>query len=118
MLFLNWEEGVAFLSNASSNYVSYFKALQDLGMDSLAERREKMSLKFAKNCLKINNMKYLFPRYLSKCSMKTRNSLKYVENKSQTSRYQKSAVPSMQRMLNKCFQDQRRNLSNILSSEL
>ena len=101
-----------------SNYVSYFKALQDLGMDSLAERREKMCLKFAKNCLKINNMKYLFPRYLSKCSMKTRNSLKYVENKSQTSRYQKSAVPSMQRMLNKCFQDQRRNLSNILSSEL
>ena len=42
-------------------------------MDSLADRREKMCLKFAKNCLKIHNIKQLFPRYVSKIPMLTRN---------------------------------------------
>ena len=45
-------------------------------MDSLEDRKEKMCLKFAKNCLKIDNIKQVFPRYV-----------------------RRSAIPDMQRKL-------------------
>ena len=102
----------------NNNYVSYLQALQELGMDSLADRREKMCLKFAKNCLKIDNMKQLFPRYVSKCPMLTRNKCKYAVNRSLTERYRRSAIPDMQRKLNKSLMEQRKLMNNIVTSEL
>ena len=84
-------------------------------MDSLADRREKMCLKFAKNCLKIDNMKQLFPKYVSKFPMLTRNKFKYVVNRSLTERYRRSAVPDMQRKLNQNLFEQRKLISHIVN---
>ena len=87
-------------------------------MDSLADRREKMCLKFAKNCLKIDNMRQLFPRYVSKYPMLTRNKCKYFVNRSLTERYKRSAIPDMQRRLNQSLIEQRKLMKNIVTSEL
>ena len=44
-----------------NNYQSYQQAMKFLNMESLDQRREKLNLRFAKKCLKIENMKSLFP---------------------------------------------------------
>ena len=75
-------------------------------------------MKFAKNFLKIDNMKQLFPRYVSKCPMLTRNKCKYVVNRSLTERYRRSAIPDMQRKLNQSLIEQRKLMNNIVTSEL
>ena len=69
-------------------------------MDSLEKRREKINLKFAKKCLKIENMKSLFPLNPKTHVMKNRKILKFKENKAKNERYKKSAVVSMQKILN------------------
>ena len=43
------------------NYSGYDNALEKLGLVTLEKRREQMSLKFAKQCLKLNKMNGLFP---------------------------------------------------------
>ncbi len=45
--------------------MTYEDALMKLGLQSLEERREAMSFKFAKQCLRIEKMKGLFPRRVS-----------------------------------------------------
>ena len=87
-----------------NNYQSYTEALKFLNMESLDKRREKMNLNFAKKCLKIDNMKTLFPLCSKSHNMKTREILKFKENKAKTQRYKSSAVISMQKELNKDFQ--------------
>ena len=42
-------------------YKNYESALKSLNIDSLKDRREKLCVKFAKKCLKLENMKKLFP---------------------------------------------------------
>ena len=42
-------------------YSDYESALKILGIESLFDRREKLCLKFAKKCLKMENFKKLFP---------------------------------------------------------
>ena len=54
--------------------MTYEDALMKLGLQSLEERREAMSLKFAKQCLKIVKMKGLFPRRVSGHDMMKRGS--------------------------------------------
>ena len=83
-----------------NNYESYKKALKFLNMESLNMRREKQNLSFAKKCLKIDNMKTLFPINSKFHSMNTRNILKYQEKKAKKERYKKSSVISMQKLLN------------------
>ena len=87
-----------------NNYESYKKALKFLNMESLNMRREKQNLSFAKKCLKIDNMKTLFPLCSKSHTMKTREILKFKENKAKKERYKSSAVISMQKILNKDFQ--------------
>ena len=79
---------------------SYKVALMKLGLQSLEERRQAMSLKFAKQCLKIEKMKGLFPRRVSGHDMMKRDSDAIDMVKPKTSRYQLSAIPVMQKMLN------------------
>ena len=43
------------------NYKSYEDSLKNLGLVTLEEKREQMCIKFAKGCLKLENMKKLFP---------------------------------------------------------
>ena len=79
------------------NYQSYKEGLKFLNMDSLIHRREKMLLSFSKKCLKIENMKMLFPK---KNTRDTINKSKFIVNKCKSERYKNSAVPTMQKLLN------------------
>ena len=42
-------------------YISYDHALTTVGIDCLIDRREQLCLKFAKACLKNENLKDMFP---------------------------------------------------------
>ena len=42
-------------------YRSYEQALAELELDTLSERRDKLCLKLAKNCLKYDQTKEMFP---------------------------------------------------------
>ena len=81
-------------------YVNYKQALKLVDLESLHARRERLCLKFAKKCLKIENLKKLFPLREVKHEMKKRNTEKYLIKHINTERYMKSAIPAMQRALN------------------
>ena len=81
-------------------YDNYKDALKLIGLDSLEERRENLCLKFAKQCLRHDKLKGLFPRNKRRHHMDKRNCEKYKVKKAKTERYRKSAIPSMQRLLN------------------
>ena len=81
-------------------YKDYKSALKLLAVDSLFERREKLSLKFAKKCLKNENFKKLFPHRKSSHVMEKRKTEKYLIGNINTESYKKSAIPSMLRLLN------------------
>ena len=99
-------------------YESYSEALKQLGIMRLSERREVICLKFAKNCLRLENFKKLFPVHLSKHSMKTRNEEKYEISKSNGQRYANSAIPKMLNLLNKEYKEQKQNLRKLRKSIL
>ena len=82
-------------------YKSYEEALKTIKIDSLEERRQKICLKFAKQCLRNEKLKDMFPRTQSGHKMDKRYKEKYVVKKTMTERFKKSAIPSMQRLLNK-----------------
>ena len=96
-------------------YESYSDTLSELGMMRLSERRNILCLKFAKKSLKVENFGQLFP-FNSKChEMKTRKSNIYKVSRSCSKRYQQSAIPSMQRMLNRDIKEQRESLKKLLN---
>ena len=97
------------------SYMNYEDALMKLGLKSLEERREEMSLKFAKQCLRIEKMKRLFPRRVSCHDMIKRGSDAFDIVKPKTSRYQLSAIPVMQKMLNDAEKKQRLILKQLNS---
>ena len=80
-----------------------------LKLDTLDERRRKICLKFAQNCLKNEKVKSMFPLNFSKHKMKLRKTNKFKISKQRTKRYQKSAIPYMQELLNN-YQNNRREL--------
>ena len=57
-------------------------------------------LKFAKNCLKNEKMKKLFPLASKNHNMDTRSKEKFKVNKAHSERYRKSAIPFLQNLLN------------------
>ena len=82
-------------------YKDYKSALKFLAVDSLFERREKLSLKFAKKCLKNENFKKLFPLRKKNHVMEKRQTEKFFIRNLNTESYKKSAIPAMLRLLNK-----------------
>ena len=58
-------------------------------------------LKFAKNCLMLDNFKRMFPMHISKHEMRTRHEEKYNLSKSNGKRYGNSEIPNMLKLLNK-----------------
>ena len=96
-------------------YESYSQTLKELDIMRLSERRELICLKFAKNSLKLNNFKKLFPEHKNLHDMKTRKQEKYSVSKSNGKRYAVSSIPSMQKMLNRDYENQKRALKSILS---
>ena len=95
------------------NYESYSNTLKELGMVSLAERRDILCLKFAKKSLKVENFGHLFPINSKRHEMQTRHSDILKINKGYSKRYMQSAIPSMQRILNRDKQMQIEALKQI-----
>ena len=83
-----------------NNYQNYEKALEMLNLDTLHERRRKQCLKFAKDCLRHEQMKQMFPIKANDNQIQMRYKEKYIVNKANTERYRNSAIPSFQRLLN------------------
>ena len=89
-------------------YTNYKEGLKYLRIDTLEKRREFLSLKFAKKCTTNEKVSHFFPKRKSHHKMKKRKAEKYLKNKARTKRYQNSAIPYMQKLLNK--DDAERNL--------
>ena len=90
------------------NYVSYEQSLQSTNLITLVERRENLCLNFAKKCLDNEKTKHMFPLNSSTYSMPKRNEKyqkfqkeKYHVQHAKTERLAKSAIPYLQRLLNK-----------------
>ena len=96
-------------------YESYTQTLKELDIMRLAERRELICLKFAKNSLKLENFKQLFPIRRNSHIMDTRQHEKYRITRSFGKRYAVSAIPSMQRLLNRDYKKQKEALKSLLS---
>ena len=94
------------------SYINYENALDILNLDTLEERRVKLSLTFAKNCRKTIETKDLFKHREKNHIMDLRSSEQFYVNNSNTQRYQNSAVPYMQRLLNKDFKERETHALN------
>ena len=99
-------------------YESYTETLKLLGIMKLSDRREAICLKFAKNCLRMDNFKRLFPMHISKHEMKTRHEEKYNVSKINGKRYSSSAIPNMLRLLNKECKEKKEIMKNLKKSFL
>ena len=84
----------------SGQYLEYESALKKLDLDTLFERREKLCLKFAKKCTKHPKAKKMFPLN-PPSAYSVRKHEKYHVQSSTTYRLMYSAIPQMQRALNK-----------------
>ena len=83
------------------NYLSYAHALEITGIPgipTLKSRRIKLSLKFAKSCLKNNRTCDMFPLHTN--NVDTRHHEKFYVPHAKTDRFAKSAIPFMARLLN------------------
>ena len=79
------------------------------------ERRSRLCLKFAKKCLKLENLKKkLFPVKQMKHNMKKRKIEKFLVQNIATERYKNSAVPAMKKMLNEEEIKLKRAMKNII----
>ena len=76
------------------DYISYEHALDSVGLDCLADRRQQLCLKFAKACLKHPEMKEMFP-YNQHGQRE-----KFHVTFESTDRLKESGIPFMQRLLN------------------
>ena len=95
------------------DYLNYEDALKLTNLQSLDERREAMSLRFAKNCLNNQNFSKLFAHNSQKHVMKVRNPLRYRVNKANTERYECSTIPYMQRLLNDDNNKRKRDMNDL-----
>ena len=81
-----------------NEYSTYEEALEKVMLSKLSDRREKLCVKFAKNCSKNELTAHLFP--LNPVGVNTRSMEKYQVNHANTDRYKDSPVPYLQRLLN------------------
>ena len=81
-------------------YVSYESALETLQLERLDARRESLSHNFALKCTKSSQHNTIFPLNTN-FRENMRHTKKFKEHQCRTSRYYKSAVPYMARLLNK-----------------
>jgi hypothetical protein len=94
-------------------YSSYKNALEILNLQSLDNRRESLCLSFAKKCLQVEKFKSMFPRKDQGHRMKKRGSEKFLIRSCFTERHKKSAIPYMQRLLNRVETEKRKICKQI-----
>ena len=91
------------------NYTSYENSLKLCNLDTLKTRRNKLSLSFAIKCTKDDKTRDWFPLHANHAN--TRHCEKYEVSRSYTERLANSAIPFMQRLLNKHELNKKKKLS-------
>ena len=81
-----------------NSYTSYNDALKWTGLETLAARRTRLCLNFARKCAKYEKTKDMFP--LNDALVDTRHREQYAVTNAKTDRLARSAIPHMQRLLN------------------
>lgn len=79
-------------------YTTYPEALKISGLETLTARRTKLSLNFARKCVKNEKTSWMFPR--NETIVDTRHHEAFHVTKARTGRLANSAIPYMQRLLN------------------
>ena len=92
------EQKKAFAIILGLRYKNYKQALLLLEKDTLFDRREKATLKFAKKCLKDPRHADMFPTFGKNITVRQKKP--YIEQHCRTKRFYDSAIPYMTRMLN------------------
>ena len=82
-----------------NQYTNYEEALLKLSLESLQERREELSLRFAKNCIKNPKFENLFPT--NSIEQRTRNHEQFHIPHCNTERMRQSSIVQMAHQLNK-----------------
>ena len=83
-----------------NKYQNYEEALDELGIETLEERRKTLCYRFAKKCLKNEKAEKMFPLNEKKHNMDTRKTEKYIVNHAHTDRLKNFALIYMQNLLN------------------
>ena len=93
---------ISFKIILGENYLNYEKACNYFSAETLEERRQKLCLKFALKSLKSENsfFKRLEPTVNTRCKSNI-----VQEYKCRTTRYQKSSLPYLARLLNSHFKN-------------
>ena len=97
-----------------NDYQGYEKSLKVLKMEKLHERRERLSLSFAKKCLKHEKFSDMFPKNVNGSVMKIRNKEKYFVNQARTERFKNSSITFLQRKLNEDAKSETKQLKALL----
>ena len=92
------------------NKNTYEDNLKDLKLPTLKERRNILSLKFAKNCLFNEKTKNMFKKNKQTHNMKLRNREKYKVNRTRTERMKSSPLVFMTKQLNQDHENKRKIL--------
>ena len=103
----------AFRIILGDQYLNYKNAMKVLNLQSLEERRESLCLKFAKKCLIVKKYRSMFPKRHQVQHLKNRGNEKFVIRRTFTERHRKSAIPHMQRLLNRVETDKSRICKQI-----
>ena len=82
-------------------HVNYESSLLKLNILKLTERREDLSLNFAKRTTMNKKIRHMFPLRKEIRLSKRRKTEKYVVRKARTNRLKNSAIPYLQNLLNK-----------------
>ena len=87
-------------SNIQETICKLSKCTQSIKLDTLEIRRQKLNLKFARGCLKIDKLCSMFPLNEIQHNMDKRSNEKFKVNHARTERYRHSPIPYLQRLLN------------------
>ena len=97
----------------SKKDIPYKEKLIELGLPSLKERRNQLSVNFAKKCIKHERTKSMFKKNIKIHRMKLRRKEKFMIKMSRTERLKKSAIEHMKRQLNKEHEDNRKSILKL-----
>ena len=81
------------------DYVGYISALESCELETLESRRAKLSLSFAKKCIKSSKHRHLFPAAVHTHEDQLRHQEQYHVNHAKTEKYRKSAISYIPRLL-------------------
>ena len=105
------------LGKEYEKFETYEDALSKANLESLENRREELCKKFATKCLKNEKTRSMFPTNLKTHKMSTRDEESFDVKFAHTGRLQNSAIPYMQRLLNKDEQVQTQNKKRKIENE-